>query len=134
MGGVIVIHENRGLTDHIKDVTRRAAKAGYIAMAPDALSETAERRPMKMKRGNRSAHSIQKRTSQFYQNQWNFYAQRKECNRKVGCVGFCWGGGLANQLAVNVPNLNAAVAFYGAQPKAEDVPKIKAPLLLHYGA
>ena len=62
----------------------------------------------------------------------DFIRARKECNRKVGCVGFCWGGAMSNQLAVNVPNLNAAVAFYGSQPKAEDVPKIKAPVQLHY--
>lgn len=132
MGGVIVIHENRGLNDHIKDVTRRAAKAGYIAMAPDALSETggtpANEDEARKLIGELNA---QKNLSNFIESVKNL-RQRKECNRKVGCVGFCWGGGLANQLAVNIPNLNGAVAFYGAQPKTEDVPKIKSPLLLHY--
>ncbi len=132
MGGVIVIHENRGLNDHIKDVTRRAAKAGYIAMAPDALSETggtpANEDEARKLIGELNA---QKNLSNFI-GSVKVLRQRKECNRKVACVGFCWGGGLANQLAVNIPDLNGAVAFYGAQPKAEDVPKIKSPLLLHY--
>ena len=132
LGGVIVIHENRGLNDHIKDVTRRAAKAGYIAIAPDALSETggtpANEDEARKLIGELNA---QKNLSNFIESV-KILRQRKECNRKVACVGFCWGGGLANQLAVNVPNLNGAVAFYGAQPKTEDVPKIKSPLLLHY--
>jgi carboxymethylenebutenolidase len=133
LGGVIVIHENRGLNEHIKDVTRRAAKAGYIAMAPDALSETggtpANEDEARTKIGELDA---KKNLSNFIESV-KFLRQRKDCNRKVACVGFCWGGGLANQLAVNMPDLNGAVAFYGAQPKAEDVPKIKAPLLLQYG-
>lgn len=132
LGGVIVIHENRGLTDHIKDVTRRAAKAGYIAMAPDALSETGGT-PANEDDARKLIGELnpQKNLSNFIESVKTL-RQRKECNRKVACVGFCWGGGLANQLAVNIPNLNGAVAFYGAQPKAEDVPKIKSPLLLHY--
>jgi carboxymethylenebutenolidase len=132
IGGVLVIHENRGLTEHIKDVTRRAAKAGYLAMAPDALSES----------GGTPANEDEARKL-FIQldakkNLNNFIVSveqlrtRKECNGKTGCVGFCWGGGIANQLAVNVPKLKAAVAFYGAQPNAADVPKIKAAVQLHY--
>lgn len=132
MGGVIVIHENRGLNEHIKDVTRRVAKAGYLAMAPDALSETGGT-PANEDDARKLIGELdpQKNLNNFIESAKQL-RQRKECNRKVGCVGFCWGGGLANQLAVNVPNLNAAVAFYGAQPKAEDVPKIKAPVQLHY--
>jgi carboxymethylenebutenolidase len=133
LGGVIVIHENRGLNEHIKDVTRRAAKAGYIAMAPDALSETGGTPANEDEaRTQIGALDAKKNLSNFIESV-KFLRQRKDCNRKVACVGFCWGGGLANQLAVNIPDLNGAVAFYGAQPKAEDVPKIKAPILLHYG-
>lgn len=132
MGGVIVIHENRGLTEHIKDVTRRAAKAGYLAMAPDALSENGGTPPNEDEARKQIGELDPKKNLANFIKSVDFLRARKECNRKVGVVGFCWGGGLANQLAVHVPNLNAAVAFYGAQPKAEDVPKIKAPVLLHY--
>jgi carboxymethylenebutenolidase len=132
MGGVMVIHENRGLTDHIKDVTRRTAKAGYLAMAPDALSENGGTPPNEDDARKQIGELDQKKNLANFIKSVDFLRARKECNRKVGCVGFCWGGGLANQLAVNVPTLNAAVAFYGAQPKAEDVPKIKAPVQLHY--
>ncbi|HVZ24753.1 MAG TPA: dienelactone hydrolase family protein [Sediminibacterium sp.] len=132
LGCVIVIHENRGLNEHIKDVTRRAAKAGYLAMAPDALSDAGgtpanedEARDLfsKLDTAKNLAHFIQA---------VRFLQARKDGNRKVGCVGFCWGGGIANQLAVHVPDLNAAVAFYGKQPDAADAAKIKAPLQLHY--
>jgi carboxymethylenebutenolidase len=132
LGGVIVIHENRGLTEHIKDVTRRVAKAGYFGMAPDALSESGGT-PANEDEARKLFTTLDaKKNLENFIGSVNQLRQRKESNRKVGCVGFCWGGALANQLAVNVPTLNAAVAFYGGQPKAEDVPKIKAPLLLHY--
>jgi carboxymethylenebutenolidase len=133
LGGVIVIHENRGLTEHIKDVTRRVAKAGYFGMAPDALSGSGGT-PANEDEARKLFTTLDaKKNLENFIGSVNQLRQRKECNRKVGCVGFCWGGALANQLAVNIPTLNAAVAFYGGQPKAEDVPKIKAPLLLHYG-
>jgi carboxymethylenebutenolidase len=133
LGGVIVIHENRGLTEHIKDVTRRVAKAGYFGMAPDALSGSGGT-PANEDEARKLFSTLDaKKNLDNFIGSVNQLRQRKESNRKVGCVGFCWGGALANQLAVNVPTLNAAVAFYGGQPKAEDVPKIKAPLLLHYG-
>lgn len=132
MGGVLVIHENRGLNDHIKDVTRRAAKEGYMAMAPDALSES-DGTPANEDEARKLITQLDpKKNLNNFIKSVDFLRARKECNRKVGCVGFCWGGGLANQLAVNVPTLNAAVAFYGKQPDAADVPKIKAPLQLHY--
>lgn len=132
MGAVMVIHENRGLNDHIKDVTRRLAKAGYIAMAPDALSEAGST-PANEDEARKlfTALDAKKNLSNFVQSV-EILRARKETNRKVGCVGFCWGGALANQLAVNSPKLNAAVAFYGRQPDAADVPKIKAPVQLHY--
>ncbi|MES2004984.1 MAG: dienelactone hydrolase family protein [Bacteroidota bacterium] len=132
MGAVMVIHENRGLTEHIKDVTRRAAKAGYFAMAPDALSESGGTPAVEDEARKLFTQLDAKKNLANFIKSVDFLRARKETNRKVGCVGFCWGGGLANQLAVNVPTLNAAVAFYGAQPKAEDVPKIKCAVQLHY--
>lgn len=132
LGGVLVIHENRGLNEHIKDVTRRAAKAGYLAMAPDALSGEGGT-PANEDEARKLFTKLDAR-----QNLTNFIksvevlSARKDGNRHVGCVGFCWGGGIANQLAVNVPTLNAAVAFYGSQPAASDVQKIKAAVQLHY--
>jgi carboxymethylenebutenolidase len=132
-GAVVVIHENRGLTPHIKDVTRRVAQAGYLALGVDALSVV----------GGTSADEDQGRTLigqldpaknlNNYLGALTYLRARPDCNDRTGCVGFCWGGGLANQLAVHAPKLNAAVAYYGQQPKAEDVPQIKANVLLHYG-
>jgi len=129
---VIVIHENRGLNPHIEDVVRRAAKAGYVALGPDALSLL----------GGTPADADEARGMfaklDATQNTANFVAavpflmNRPECTGKVGCVGFCWGGAMANQMAVHAPDLKAAVAFYGRQAAAEDVTKIKAALQLHY--
>jgi len=130
--GVIVIHENRGLNPHIKDVTRRMAVEGFAALAPDYLSvmggtpEDADKardmigelKPEQIVMTSKAALAWLK--------------ARPEVNGKVGAVGFCWGGGAVNQLAVNEPNLAAGVAYYGRQPDAADVPKINAPLLLHY--
>ena len=133
-GSVVVIHENRGLNPHIKDVARRVAKAGFIGLAPDALSGT----------GGTPANEDEARDLigklDAAKNLNNFlkgakYAgSRKESNGKTGCVGFCWGGAMANQLAVNDPELESAVAFYGRQPAAADVKKIKARVQLHYGS
>jgi carboxymethylenebutenolidase len=131
---VLIIHENRGLNAHIEDVTRRAANAGYLAVAPNALSSL----------GGTPANEDDARTKfqqlkaednlQNFIKAFDYLPTRKDSNGKFGCVGFCWGGGMANDLAVNVPSLKAAVAFYGRQPKAEDVPKIKGAVQLHYGA
>lgn len=132
MGGVMVIHENRGLNEHIKDVTRRAAKAGYMAMAPDALSESGGTPANEDEARKLFASMDAKKNLANFVKSVDFLRARKECNRKVGVVGFCWGGGIANQLAVNIPNLNAAVAFYGRQPDPADVPRIKCPVQLHY--
>jgi carboxymethylenebutenolidase len=131
---VVVIHENRGLNPHIEDVARRAAKAGYLALAPDALSLLGGTPPNE----DDARALFQKLDSN--QNTTNFakafayLPTRKDYNGKMGCVGFCWGGAMANQLAVHVPELKAAVAFYGSQPKATDVPNIKAALQLHYAS
>jgi carboxymethylenebutenolidase len=129
---VVVIHENRGLNAHIEDVTRRAATAGYLAIAPNALSSL----------GGTPANEDEARTKfqqlkpednlQNFIKAFDYLPTRKDSNGKFGCVGFCWGGAMSNNLAVNVPSLKAAVPFYGRQPKTEDVPKIKAALQLHY--
>jgi carboxymethylenebutenolidase len=132
-GSVVVIHENRGLNPHIKDVARRVAKAGFIGMAPDALSvfggTPANEDEARELIGKLDAV---KNTNNFLKG-LEYLRSRSEANGKTGCVGFCWGGGVANQLAVHDPTLNAAVAFYGRQPAKEDAAKIKAEVLLHYG-
>jgi len=132
-GAVLVIHENRGLNPHIKDITRRVAKAGYLALAPDALSPLGgtpqnedEAREMISKL------DAQKNLSNFLKS-LQYIRNNKYCNGKTGGVGFCWGGAMANQLAVHDPKLNAAIAYYGRQPEAAEVPKIKAAVQLHYG-
>lgn len=131
-GAVIIIHENRGLNDHIRDVARRAAKAGYIAIAPDALS-AAGGTPIDQDQARQLFSQIDAKQNLInFSKGFNYLKSRKDCNGFTGCVGFCWGGALVNQLAVNVPDLNAAVAFYGRQADAADVPKIKAALQLHY--
>jgi carboxymethylenebutenolidase len=131
-GAVIIIHENRGLNDHIRDVARRAAKAGYIAIAPDALSG-AGGTPSDQDQARQLFSQIDAKQNLInFSKGFDYLKGRKDCNGFTGCVGFCWGGALVNQLAVNVPGLNAAVAFYGRQADVADVPKIKAALQLHY--
>ena len=131
---VIVIHENRGLTPHIEDVARRAAKAGYLAIAPNALaalgtlpSNDDEARTMFTKLDANQ-------TLQNFIKAFEYAGSRKDSNGKFGCVGFCWGGAMANSLAVSMPNLKSASAYYGRQPKTEDVPKIKATVQLHFAS
>ena len=133
-GSVVVIHENRGLNPHIEDVTRRAANAGFLAIAPDALSGDGGT-PMDEDKASELIGQLdpQKNLQNFIK-AFDYLGTRKDSNGKFGCVGFCWGGGMSNQLAVNMPNLLAAVAFYGRQPDAADVPKIKAAVQLHYGS
>jgi carboxymethylenebutenolidase len=131
---VIIIHENRGLTPHIEDVARRAAQAGFLAIAPNALSvvspapaneDEARAAFAKLKAEDNLAN---------FMKVFDYLPTRKDSNGKIGCVGFCWGGAMANSLAVAVPNLKAAVAFYGRQPATADVPKIKSAVQLHYGS
>lgn len=129
---VLVVHENRGLNPYIKDVARRIAKAGFIALAPDGLSSLggypgndADGKTMQSKIDN------QKLLNDFF-NGFEFLYNHADTNKKIGAVGFCYGGGVCNALAVAYPELSASVPFYGSQAKAEDVPRIKAPLLLHY--
>ena len=132
-GAVVVIHENRGLNPHIEDVTRRVALAGYLALAPDALSPFGGT-PTD---GDQAREGFGKLDAKKNLNNFtkaiDYLKARPECNGNIGCVGFCWGGALANQLAVHIPSLKAAVAFYGRQPDAADVPNIKAAVQLHYG-
>jgi carboxymethylenebutenolidase len=131
---VIVIHENRGLNAHIEDVARRAAKEGFLAIAPNALSainvtpaneDEARQKFQELKAENNLQNFI---------NAFDYLATRNDFNGTVGCVGFCWGGAMSNNLAVKVPGLKAAVAFYGRQPVAEDVSAIKAAVQLHYAS
>ncbi len=134
LGGIIVVHENRGLNPYIEDVGRRAALAGFVSLAPDALT------PLGGYPGNDDeGRTLQsKRTGaemlEDFIAAYDFLKNHADCNGKVGVVGFCFGGGMANQMAVRLPDLAASVPFYGSQPPAADVPKIKAPLLLHYAS
>ena len=129
---VIVIHENRGLNPHIEDVTRRMALAGFLAMAPDALSPLGGTPADEDKaRDLIGKLDAVKNLSNFIKG-FDYFKSRNDCNGKWGCIGFCWGGAMANQLAVHVPDLKAAIPFYGRQPEAADVPRIKAALQLHY--
>ena len=132
-GAVVVIHENRGLTPHIKDVTRRVAQAGYLALGVDALTPLGGT-PADEDKGRELIGQLDPaKNLNNYLAALAYLRSRRDSNGRTGAVGFCWGGGLANQLAVHDPKLNAAVAYYGQQAKAEDAPKIKGALMLHYG-
>lgn len=132
LGGVVVVHENRGLNPHIEDVARRAALAGFVSFAPDALS------PL----GGYPGNDDDGRLLQAKRNRdemledfiaaADFLKANEFCNGKVGVVGFCFGGWIANMMAARVPGLSAAVPFYGGQAPAAEVPAITAPLQLHY--
>ncbi|HSB05973.1 MAG TPA: dienelactone hydrolase family protein [Thermodesulfobacteriota bacterium] len=130
--GVVVIHENRGLVPHIEDVTRRVALEGFLAVAPDALTplggtpEDPEKAPPLIQKLDSQS------TIQNYIAAVRYLKTHPASTGKVGAVGFCWGGGIANQVAVNSPDVLAVVPYYGRQPASEDVPKIKASLLIHY--
>ena len=130
---VLVIHENRGLNPYIKDVARRVAKAGFMAMAPDGLTSVGG-----YPGNDADGRELQKQVdgtklmNDFFAG-YEHLATRDDSTGKVGAVGFCYGGGVCNALAVAYPELNASVPFYGRQAKAEDVPRIQAPLLLHFG-
>lgn len=129
---VVVIHENRGLTPHIEDVARRAAAAGYLAIAPNALSALGKTPANEDEARQWFSELKAENNLQNFINAFASLKTRNDYNGKSGCVGFCWGGAMANNLAVNVPELTAAVAFYGRQPALEEVPKIKAAVQLHY--
>jgi carboxymethylenebutenolidase len=129
---VIVIHENRGLNGHIEDIARRLAKEGFAALAVDFLSPLGGTPKNEDKAREMFGKLDPKQTVANAVAAVAFLEKDPLTNGSVGAVGFCWGGGLVNQLAVNSPDLRAAVAYYGMQPAAADVPKIKAKLLLHY--
>ena len=134
LGTVVVIHENRGLTPHIKDVTKRVAAEGFLALGIDALSAFGGT-PDDENKGRELIGKLDgEKNLQNYLKGLAYLRDHKLGNGKTACMGFCWGGGMANKLAVADPKLLAAVAYYGAQAKAEDVPKIKATVMLHYGA
>ncbi|WP_234189639.1 dienelactone hydrolase family protein [Shinella sp. NM-101] len=132
LGGVIVIHENRGLNAHIRDVARRMALEGFIALAPDFLSPAGGTPDDEDKAREMIGKLDAAATVADAQASLQFLAGLDGANGKVGAVGFCWGGGLVNRFATKSPELKAGVAYYGAQPPAEDVPGIKAAMLLHY--
>jgi len=133
LGTVLVIHENRGLNQHIIEVTKRVAAEGFIALGVDALSPLGGT-PADEDKGRELIGKLDPANNlQNYILGLNYLKNRKDGNGKTGCIGFCWGGAMANKLAVNYPELKAAVAYYGSQPATEDVPKIKASVMLHYG-
>ena len=125
LAAVVVIHENRGLNAHIEDVARRAAKAGYLAIAPNILSPLGELPKNDDELRAKFATLKAEESLQNFIRAFTYLSSRKDCNGQLGCVGFCWGGAMANNLAVNVPNLKAAVAYYGRQPEASKVAQIK---------
>ena len=131
---VIVIHENRGLNAHIEDVARRAATAGYLAIAPNALSALGKTFANEDEARNAFRELKAEDNLKNFMGAFDYLKTRKDWNGKTGCVGFCWGGAMSNNLAVNVPELKAAVAFYGRQAASADVPKINAAVQLHYGS
>jgi carboxymethylenebutenolidase len=132
--GVVVIHENRGLTPYIEDVARRLGAAGFLALAPDGLT------PLGGYPGNDDdGRAMQAKLDRDklvadFAAAVSHLQSHEACSGKVGCVGFCFGGFVSNALAVRIPTLAAAVPFYGGQAPAAEVPKIKAPLLVHYGS
>lgn len=129
---VLVIHENRGLNPHIEDVTRRLALAGFLVFGIDALSPLGGT-PADEDKGREMIGSLNTaETAQRIVAAVSFLAKHQGSTGAVGAVGFCWGGGMVNRLAVLSPELKAGVAYYGAQAPAGDVPRIHAALLLHY--
>jgi carboxymethylenebutenolidase len=132
LGGIVVVHENRGLNPYIEDVAKRAALAGFITIAPDALSPLGGYPGTDDAGREMQAKLDRNKMLEDFIAAYEYLKNNKDCNEKVGVVGFCFGGWIANMIAVRLPDLSAAVPFYGGQPSAEDVPKIKAPLLLQY--
>ncbi|MGB3275561.1 MAG: YghX family hydrolase [Castellaniella sp.] len=130
--GVVVVHENRGLNPYIEDVARRLAKAGFMALAPDGLSSRGGY-PGNDERGRELQQQVdpEKLMNDFF-TAIEWLPTVAGSTGKIGIIGFCYGGGVANATAVAYPELAAAVPFYGMQPRPEDVPRIRAPLLLHY--
>lgn len=133
LGGIVVVHENRGLNPYIEDVARRAALAGFITIAPDALTPLGGYPGSDDKGREMQAKRDKNEMLEDFIAAFDYLKGNKDCNGKVGVVGFCFGGWIANMMAVKVPDLAAAVPFYGSQPSRDQVAQIKAPLLLHFG-
>jgi carboxymethylenebutenolidase len=132
LGGIVVVHENRGLNPYIEDVARRAALAGFVTLAPDALTPLGGY-PGNDDQGRDMQSKLDKnKILEDFISAYEYLKALKECNGKVGVVGFCFGGWISNMMAVRISDLSASVPFYGMQPASEDVPKIKSPLLLQY--
>ncbi|MDX9725306.1 MAG: dienelactone hydrolase family protein [Bacteroidales bacterium] len=129
---VIVIHENRGLVPHIQDVTRRMAEEGFLALAPDALSPVGGTPEDVSNVGSLFKQLDGEQTTKNFVAAVKYLKTHPKSNGKVGCTGFCWGGAMTNNVAVNAPDLDAAVPYYGRQPAPGDVEKIKAPVMAHY--
>jgi len=130
---VIIIHENRGLQPHIKDVARRMAREGFLSLAPDALSPaggTPDNDPDKAAAMIRELDA--EKTKKNFVAAVAYLKTYPLSTGKVGCTGFCWGGAMTNQVAVNAPDLDAAVPYYGRQPSDEETARIKAPIMAHY--
>ena len=132
--GVIVYHENRGLNPYIEDVARRLAVENFVAFAPDALAPVGGYQGDDEKAAQLFGQLDRKKMAEDLIAGADFLKSRPECTGKIGAVGICFGGGVANALATRMPDLAAAVAFYGLQPSAADAAKIKSPILLHYAA
>lgn len=132
LGGVVVVHENRGLNPYIEEVARKLAVEGFISLAPDALSPLGgypgnDDKGREMQATRSTAEMLEDFIAAYY-----FLKDQSNCNGAVGVVGFCFGGGIANLMATHIPTLAAAVPFYGGQPPLDQVEKIQAPLLLQY--
>ena len=130
--GVVVIHENRGLNPYIEDVARRLATEGYVAFAPDALTPAGGYPGDEDKARDLFAKLDGAKRTEDLLAGCGYLRSRPECNGKWGSIGFCFGGGIVNLFATRMPDMAAGVPFYGAQPKPEDVPKIKAAMQMHY--
>jgi carboxymethylenebutenolidase len=132
--GVLVIHENRGLNPHIEDIARRLALDNFIAFAPDALTPLGGYPGDEDKARELFAKLDQRKCTEDFVAGVTYLKGRDDCNGKLGVVGFCYGGGMTHTLTTRLPELNAAVPFYGNQPPVEDAAKVKTPLLLHFAA
>jgi carboxymethylenebutenolidase len=130
--GVLVVHENRGLNPHIEDIARRVALENYTAFAPDALAPLGGYPGDEDRARDLFTTLDQAKTREDFVAAANWLKSRPDCTGRIGAVGFCYGGGIVNMLATRLPDLAAAVPFYGNQPSAADAAKITAPLLIHY--
>src|SRR5262245_43051836 len=130
--GILVVHENRGLNPHIEDIARRLALDNFMAFAPDALFPLGGYPGDEDKAREVFPKLDQAKSREDFVAAANWLKARPDCTGRIGAVGFCYGGGIVNMLATRVPELAAGVPFYGSQPPAADVPKIKAAMLIHY--